>query len=59
MNTTPDTRSGDPEQIIADLQRQLAEREAERDEVQRNLDETTTERAKPWSSRLRPPRCCR
>ena len=32
MNTTPDTRSADPEQIIADLRRQLAEREAERDE---------------------------
>ncbi len=32
MNTTPDTRSADPEQLIADLRRQLAEREAERDE---------------------------
>ena len=32
MNATPDNRSADPEQPIADLRRQLAEREAERDE---------------------------
>ena len=32
MNTTPDTRSADSEQLIADLRRQLAERAAERDE---------------------------
>ena len=32
MNATPDNRSADPEQLIADLRRQLAERAAERDE---------------------------
>jgi len=32
MNTTPDNTTGDPEQRIAELERQLAEREAERDE---------------------------
>ena len=51
MSATPDSTLAHPEQLIADLQRQLAEREveladcrAERDEAQRNLNETTTER---------------
>jgi two-component system, NtrC family, sensor kinase len=33
MNATPDNTSADPEQLIADLQRQLAECKAERDEA--------------------------
>jgi hypothetical protein len=32
MNATPENTAADPEQLIADLRRQLAEREAERDE---------------------------
>ena len=32
MSATPDSTSTDPEQRIADLERQLAEREAERDQ---------------------------
>jgi len=35
MSATPDTRFLNPEQFIADLQRQLAECEAERDEALR------------------------
>ena len=31
MSATPDSTSADPERLIADLQRQLAERTAERD----------------------------
>jgi len=33
MSATPDSTLADPEQRIADLQRQLAERTAERDEA--------------------------
>src|SRR3974377_573422 len=51
MSATPDSTFADPQQIIADLQRQLAERTAERDEalserdkVQRRLAECTAER---------------
>jgi len=33
MSTPPDSTLGDPEQIIADLRRQLAEAHAERNEV--------------------------
>ena len=33
MNATPDSTLADSEQLIADLQRQLAERTAERDEA--------------------------
>ncbi len=33
MSATPDNTLVDPEQIIADIRRQLAEREAERDEA--------------------------
>ncbi len=44
MNTTPDSRFDDPQQVIADLQHQLGERTAERDAAQRRLDERTAER---------------
>jgi class 3 adenylate cyclase len=44
MNATPDSTFTNPEQLIADLQRQLVECKAERDEAQRKLNETTTER---------------
>jgi PAS domain S-box-containing protein len=51
MRATPDTTLADPQQIIAGLQRQLAECRAERDEAlaerdkaQRRLAERTTER---------------
>src|SRR3954447_7179767 len=51
MNATPDSTLADPQQIIADLQRQLAERRAardealaKRDEAQRRLAERTAER---------------
>src|SRR6516162_7692684 len=42
MRATPDSTLADPEQRIADLQRQLAECKAERDKAQRNLNETKT-----------------
>jgi GAF domain-containing protein len=44
VSTTPDSALADPQQIIADLQRELAERTAERDEASRRLDERTAER---------------
>src|SRR6516162_5463066 len=51
MSATPDNTSANPEQLIADLQRQLADvrqvlnqRTVERDEAQRQLAERTTER---------------
>jgi hypothetical protein len=44
MSTTPDSTLVNPEQLIADLQRQLAECRAERDEAQRQLAEKTIER---------------
>jgi adenylate cyclase len=44
MSATPDSTLTNPEQLIADLQRQLALCKAERDEARRNLDETTTKR---------------
>src|SRR6516164_8331339 len=44
MSATPDSTLADPEQRIADLQRQLAECKAERDKAQQNLNETKTER---------------
>src|ERR1700730_9522627 len=44
MSATPDNTLADPEQFIADLQRQLAECKAEWDISQRNLNETKTER---------------
>ena len=44
MSVMPATILADPQQIIANLQRELDECRAERDEAQRNLNETTTER---------------
>ena len=44
MSATPDNTLADPEQLIADLQRQLAESRAEMDEAQRQLTERTIER---------------
>jgi GAF domain-containing protein len=44
MSATPDSTLAGPQQNIADLQRQLAECRAERDNAQRKLDERTTER---------------
>jgi chromosome segregation ATPase len=44
MSATPDSTLANPEQRIADLERQLAECKAERDEAQRNLNKATTER---------------
>jgi hypothetical protein len=41
----------DPEQFIADLQRQLAECKAERDKAQRDLNETKTERDEALAER--------
>ena len=43
MSPTPD-RTLDPQQLIAELQRQLAECRAERDEAQQQLIERTAER---------------
>jgi hypothetical protein len=42
MSTTPDSTL-DPQQLIAELQRQLAESNAERDEAQQQLIERTAE----------------
>jgi two-component system, NtrC family, sensor kinase len=44
MSATPDSTFTNPEQLIADLQRQLVECRAELDKAQRNLNETATER---------------
>jgi two-component system, NtrC family, sensor kinase len=44
MSTIPGSTLADSERLIADLQRQLAERTAERDEASRRLDERTAER---------------
>jgi GAF domain-containing protein len=44
MSPTPDSALADPKRIIADLQRQLADAVAERDEASRRLDERTAER---------------
>src|SRR5215470_9015516 len=44
MGATPDSTFTSPDQLLADLQRQLVECRAERDQAQRNLNETTTER---------------
>jgi class 3 adenylate cyclase len=44
MSITPDGTLADPQQIIAELQRQLVETRAERDEAQRRLIECTAER---------------
>jgi hypothetical protein len=45
MSATPDSILADPkDRLIADLQRQLAERTAERDEAQQRLAERTAER---------------
>src|SRR5215211_3095099 len=44
MSPTPDRTLYDPQQIIDDLKRQLAESNAERDEAQQQLIERTTER---------------
>jgi len=44
MSVPPDSTLANPEQLIADLQRQLVECKAERDQAQRNLNETKTQR---------------
>jgi len=44
MSATPDSTLADPQQVIADLQRQLAASNAERDEAQQRLAERTAER---------------
>ena len=44
MSITPDGTLADPQQIIAELQRQLVETRAECDEAQRRLIECTAER---------------
>ena len=44
MSATPDSTLANPEQLIADLERQLAECRAERDEAQQQLAERTIER---------------
>ena len=44
MNPTHDRTLDDPQRVIAELQRQLADAVAERDEAQQQLDERTAER---------------
>jgi class 3 adenylate cyclase/prephenate dehydratase len=44
MSTTPDSTLANPEQLITDLRRQLAESRAEGEEAQRQLAERTIER---------------
>jgi adenylate cyclase len=46
-----DSKLADPEQFVADLQRQLAECKAERDKAQRDLNETKTERDEALAER--------
>jgi len=43
VSPTPDSTLADPQQLIADLGRELEECKAERDKAQRKLDEKTTE----------------
>ena len=43
VSPTPDSTLADPQQLIADLGRELEECKAERDNAQRKLDEKTTE----------------
>jgi len=45
MSATPESTLANPAQRLADLESQLAECKAELDKAQRNLNETTTERA--------------
>ena len=51
MSATPDSTLDNREQLIANLQRQLAESRAERDEAQRQLDERTIERDEALAQR--------
>jgi tRNA-binding protein len=51
MSATPDNALADPERVIANLQRQLAECKAERDKAQRALNETKTERDEALAER--------
>jgi len=44
VSSTPDSMLADPQQINANLRRELDECKAERDKAQRHLNETTTER---------------
>jgi hypothetical protein len=44
VSPTPDSVLADPQQIIANLRRQLGECRAELNKAQRNLNETTAER---------------
>src|SRR5215471_9337745 len=44
MSATPDSTLANPEQRIADLERRLAECQADRDEAQQQLAERTIER---------------
>ena len=44
MSPTPDSTLPDPQQIIADLRRELDECRVERDKAQRKLDECRAER---------------
>ena len=46
MSAMPDSTLANPERLIADLERQLAECRAERDEAQQQLTEKTVERDK-------------
>jgi adenylate cyclase len=43
MSPTPDSTLDKPQEVIADLRRQLVKRTAERDEAQRKLDERTSQ----------------
>ena len=51
MSPTPDSTLADPQQIIADLRRELDACRAERDKAQRNLNETTAERDEALAER--------
>jgi two-component system NtrC family sensor kinase len=51
MSATPDNTLADPERLIANLQRQLAECNAERDEAQPSLNETKAERDEALAER--------
>ena len=54
MSATPDSTLANPEQRIADLERQLAEFRAERDRAQRQLAERTIELDRLTPNRPRP-----
>ena len=54
MCPAPNSRLAHPQQIIADLRRELEKSRAQRDKAQRKLDERTTERDEALAQQIAP-----